>query len=472
MAEPPIDDSQNNELQSPQEEKQSELQTPAAVEDLKETIKQQVLSEARAENRKLFLQVTMGVLLGLGVGIGLSFYWDTIGELPNLLIVLMTVGITALAILLYYFLVFRGTILAKVFGVAKASQEDIFSTLYTPTKGLIKENVSDQQYEKKVGPYLEAFEKGGRQVLAYMAYRRTRRMLFGLFISLVIGLGGIVGTILLLRQNELLTFQNNLVIDQNNLLTTQNQLVEGQRRSSLIFMMSNIMDKVDEEIKNDYNKDGIRNLSDELIGRIVALNQSFRPYKYLDRDSLIERPVSPERGQLLTALIKSSLDSVTYLKIFNSSIFQFPDFRDVDLRNVSLKHARLIGANFARSILTNADLNGINLTDSDLTETFLVKANLQDAILINTDMKMSSLAGANLEDAVLIGANLHRAYIGGANLRDVNFRNANLQDVQGLTLRQLLTTSSLYNVNGLQDSIVQQILQQKPELLEDSEKRD
>ena len=86
-------------------------------------------------------------------------------------------------------------------------------------------------------------------------------------------------------------------------------------------MMSNIMDKVDEELTKDWNGDKKRNLSPQLIGRIAALSQSFRPYRFWQDSMLIEKPFSPERGQLLLALIKSELDTMTYKRIYDETTF-------------------------------------------------------------------------------------------------------------------------------------------------------
>ena len=59
------------------------------------------------------------------------------------------------------------------------------------------------------------------------------------------------------------------VDDQNKLITVQNNLAEAPRRSSLIFLFGNVMDRLSEELKDESNHE--RDLSTELVGRIAAL---------------------------------------------------------------------------------------------------------------------------------------------------------------------------------------------------------
>ena len=118
-------------------------------------------------------------------------------------------------------------------------------------------------------------------------------------------LGGLTGTLLLVNQNELL--QN-----QNQLIKNQMSLEEASRRGALVMLMSNIFDKVDDEIAEQKAEMSVwqieitdstkYSLSQSLIGQIAALSYSFKPYKFMDGDTMIGRPLSPERGQLLVTI--------------------------------------------------------------------------------------------------------------------------------------------------------------------------
>ena len=82
----------------------------------------------------------------------------------------------------------------------------------------------------------------------------------------------------------LLVNQNDLLENQNTLIQRQMSLEEASRRSALVMLMSNIMDKVDDEIKeqkSELRSKGISkavvdtmkfSLSQSLIGQIAALS--------------------------------------------------------------------------------------------------------------------------------------------------------------------------------------------------------
>jgi len=106
--------------------------------------------------------------------------------------------------------------------------------------------------------------------------RLTRVGIIGLMIA-------ILPSMFLLIQSNLLFNQNRLFKEQNERLVQQTYLQEAQRRSSLNFLLGNIFDKIDEELKNNENRD----LSDQLLGRIIALTHSLKPYYFLEGDKLV-----------------------------------------------------------------------------------------------------------------------------------------------------------------------------------------
>lgn len=62
----------------------------------------------------------------------------------------------------------------------------------------------------------------------------------------------------------------DLIEKQNEIIKEQSHLSEASRRGSLVFLSSNIYDKIDEELKAPGNYS--RSLSEELIGRIASLS--------------------------------------------------------------------------------------------------------------------------------------------------------------------------------------------------------
>ncbi|BDS10445.1 pentapeptide repeat-containing protein [Aureispira anguillae] len=228
------------------------------------------------------------------------------------------------------------------------------------------------------------------------------------------------------QQNKKIDAQTGLIQHQNQRLDQQTYLQEADRRSSLVFLFSNIMDAIDKELKDDYGKDSIRNLSPQLIGRIVALSTRLKPYNYLSGDTLIKKPLSPERGQLLVNLVESQLDSVSYKLIFEKA-----RFNNADLSGSNLKGAYLVGADMRGADLSEVNLIGADMKGADLSEVNLIGADMKGADLpkvnlIGADMKGADLPKVNLIGADLIGVDLIGANLMEGNLIGVDLRGANL----------------------------------------------
>ena len=106
--------------------------------------------------------------------------------------------------------------------------------------------------------------------------------------------------------------------------------------------MSNILDKVDEEIREQKLKSKYR-LSKPLINRIVALSKAFRPYRMMEGDTLSKKLVSPERGQLFIALMENNLDSLTQQTIASNGDFSYAVIGEINLKRAILSDAKLEG---------------------------------------------------------------------------------------------------------------------------------
>jgi uncharacterized protein YjbI with pentapeptide repeats len=84
------------------------------------------------------------------------------------------------------------------------------------------------------------------------------------------------------------------------------------------------------------------------------------------------------------------------------------------LRDITLPHATLGGADLPNADLSGADLHGANLSNADLSEANLSADFLREANLSGADLLRANLSLAYLERANLSGANLHRANLRGA----------------------------------------------------------
>ena len=202
----------------------------------------------------------------------------------------------------------------------------------------------------------------------HLVYRFTRLGIFGFLIALI-------PIVLLWQQNQLLS-------NQNEKIDAQIELDESSRRGNLVVMMSNIMDSINEEINTVEDRgDSSRVLSTQLIGRIAALSYAFRPYRFWQDSALIENPLSPERGQLLLALVNSDLDTSTYKIIYQESTFT-----DSYLKHANLSNAYLVGIDLKGSNLNGASLNNTNLSYADIQ---------------NSDFGSTDFRGVNLNNTII-----------------------------------------------------------------------
>ncbi|MBK7873354.1 MAG: pentapeptide repeat-containing protein [Saprospiraceae bacterium] len=176
-------------------------------------------------------------------------------------------------------------------------------------------------------------------------------------------------------QDEKFGIQNMLLRDQNDRIKLQNNLLEADRRSSLVFLMSNILDKMDDEIKinlmrtknainrGEFSPDSIPErlrykLSDALIGRIIALSRAFQPYQMMQSDTLSGQLVSPERGQLFISLMQNKLDSAT-----QNTIVAAGDFSYAIIGKISIENAVLDEINLAFSSLKGANFRNVRISN-------------------------------------------------------------------------------------------------------------
>ena len=436
--------------------------------------------------RNLMPGIAIGILIGV---VGFLVYQKHLPEVTRTLytVMLTSFGVLVLSFVLLY--AFKRQITTFIFGSATTNAGEVLEDA---------QKITDALTDRFADTLLQDVEPGVRQRIRHVLPRLTNWFIWSRFrnwwwqwvLGIFVALGGLTGTLLLMNQNELL--QN-----QNALIQRQMSLEEASRRSALVVLMSNIMDKVDDEIKeqkNEFLKNGIPksmtdtleySLSQSLIGQIAALSYSFKPYRYMEGDTLIESPLSPERGQLLITLTLLPLDTFTLRKIYQSATFESADLKSAVLigaylREVNLSWANLswagLGeadlskANLSRADLSWADLRGANLSRADLMWADLKGANsmwadLKGANLMWADLEWADLIEADLIGADLRGANLSRARLSKANLNGADLNGADLSRAR-LSINQLSNSKSLYECKNLHDSLKLPLQQSHPQLFQ------
>lgn len=161
--------------------------------------------------------------------------------------------------------------------------------------------------------------------------------------------------------------QCEILKEQNSKFDIQNNLLEAERRSSLVFLFNNTLDAIDNELKDTSNIS--RSLSNQLIARVAALSQGLKPYKYYENHKLINEKISPERGQLLKALLMSEIDTLSLHRIFKISDFSYSDMRGAKISNGYMVGGHFDYSDFSNSELFNCNMNLVSSKNVNYQET-------------------------------------------------------------------------------------------------------
>jgi uncharacterized protein YjbI with pentapeptide repeats len=215
-----------------------------------------------------------------------------------------------------------------------------------------------------------------------------------------------------------------------------------EKSSTRTVLLSNIYSAINQELKEDYNNDGIRNLSKELIGRVISLSGTLNPYKY-KRDSTIVK-YSPERASLFNSLIRYKLSIKTYQSIFNEANFSFSDFSGFDLSKLDL--IKLING-----------IKGSMFNDAQLLVTIAKRPNLKNSNFEKANLNESKLYG-DFSGSTFKNAQLKKVLFNWTKATDVIFGNNDLviqisnsdfsnSDFNSSTLYCAIKNSDLRGVN-------------------------
>lgn len=233
----------------------------------------------------------------------------------------------------------------------------------------------------------------------------------------------------------------------NELIKEQNYLVEAERRSALIFELSAIMDQISDESKawnlmdeearsahketlnydvpadcsgwdDNYCLRGVP-ISAPLIARISALSGALQPYRYLDprTGSMTDTPRSPERGQLLVALVNAG--------VYLQPIFRRTSFQNADLTNLRLSDADLTDVDLSGSAAMGAVFNNVKF----LEMSYGLNVDFRGAIFCSVTFGQFVLHGSEFSGAVITGGDvgwLLRSDADGARFAGVQLIEAGL----------------------------------------------
>ena len=255
-------------------------------------------------------------------------------------------------------------------------------------------------------------------------------LIISIFLALFIVLGSIISGFIIYKQDKLYKSQT---IKFNEQIQEQVELIESIKMNKYMPLISNVLNKIDSELKNNPE----RKLSDGIISRVIALSNSLKPYRSFEGDSLSDIKLSPERGQLLVALCSMDIDSISFSKIKLETNFSAADLKAVNFKGVDLSYTNLRGADFQDAILSDVNLSGSDLRNTNFWGANLEKSNLSKTKLKRADLRWAIINDANLEGAVLNGAIMNNTQFIKANLSKITFHYADLSGamLNGATLR-------------------------------------
>ncbi len=193
-------------------------------------------------------------------------------------------------------------------------------------------------------------------------------------------------------------------------------------------------------------------------------------------NSAIEQKAASGRVEALEYLNNAGVD-LNFLSVPNA--YLIGTTKEGETRGINLPDAKLRGANFAKSTLTDANFNNAQLRKANLEGANLMGANLRGAALWRANLEGANLMGAylggahlweadlrgaDLRGANLMGAFLQRADLRKANLEGANLERADLRNAKNITSDQLCKARTLYEVKL--DSGLREIVKiECPELL-------
>lgn len=261
--------------------------------------------------------------------------------------------------------------------------------------------------------------------------------------------------------------QINLVRIQNNLSQQEIKLIEAERRSSLIFLMSNVMDKLYEEVeeqrKNIEDRENIfsekrYNLSPSLMGRIIGLSRAFKPYHVLENGILSKNVISPERGQIIVTLLNSKINNNSLHYMFARGDFSYADldFSNNESNPFQIDNQSLNLAMFQNAVMKNMSINYTNCHEIQLNGSTLEKIYFN-----NCNLSKGNFSDATIE-VEFHNCNLIEANFTNSDLQNTSFDNsclcnADFANARNLKVEQFQRVNSLYGVKNLPKEIEEKL---------------
>ncbi len=453
------------------------------------------------------------LIFGFGTAAGFLIAFSGLGFLENsagLIVTVFLAAVFVVGLIGILAVLARRPLTRRLFGVAEAHVEHFADPL---------SRIAERAIERDPTGATAAARDLVTLVLARYVWISVRRWVIAALTALIAAMAALAGTALLFKQNQLIAVQSDLLREQNGriveqtvLLDQQVELAEAARNSALAVEITQIAAALGAvadvtmagQAMNTINTLDTTDLNRALVLRIGSISRALKPYRFLDsgmragdpsdpnriamqrrRDDLgdtydrmaayydwqepltttrlIDRPASPERGQLLNVLVTGGLRNLETLStagldlsyawlpevdmgVFTAQTVRLPyaDFTgsylaEVDFGGARLENARFVRANIRdsdfstleadrvrpplraadapfRTFMTGADFSGAMIADTQFTDVWLSAANFDGAILLRCSLAGADLSVATLRGAILIGTDLTGASLKSTDL--------------------------------------------------------
>lgn len=328
--------------------------------------------------------------------------------------------------------------------------------------------VAKNAAERRVGEATDAARTFAEIALARYAWVSTRRWLIGSIAGLIAAIAALAGSALLFEQNrllreqsEVLRFQTDLLQSQSALLDTQTQLAEAERSAQFGPQVVEIGAIIGRERQayldagNDLDDFSLAELSTSTRSRIAAASLVARPYRYLrpreanplddnslirkalsqrpdvlaDRSALegftgnqetelIDTPVSPERGDILSMLMSNAILDTEMLS-FVGADFSFAEIRREVVGGFSLRMAKLSFADFSWARIVESRFGGAKLEHAVFRNTVISRSDFS-TLSGSTVPEIYAAPDGVAYATALVGTRFDVAVVVDSRFRNVN----------------------------------------------------
>lgn len=395
---------------------------------------------------------------------GLGFLEDSAGVIAGVFLVL----VLALALAGLGIFVMRRRILSRLFGLAE-SQIDVFAG----PLAAVAEGAARRDPEHAAVSARRLIQVALARY-AWLATRRWILTSLTALIAAMAALAGtallfkqnaLLGEqiVLLAEQNGRIQQQNEVLDRQTTLLSQDIELTEAARNAALAVEVTSVAallgEAADRAAAGGAGSlaeilpviDVHRDLERSLVFRVIAVSQAFRPYRFLEpglnaaddadriryalfaqRDTapevwarvaaangwddapvtsrLIDRPASPERGQLLRVLLANGVHDFDLFSFYGLDL-GFAYAHSLTMTLASLRHAMLSFADLSHGSLVQTDLSGARLSGVRFRRAQILRCTFssiapQDVRApFSTDQPISystEIAGADFSNALIV----------------------------------------------------------------------